>query len=178
MGTFDITLPTNKAVVFPPRCVVCEAKNPDGVIKLSFLGIKTGSVLEMATDYSLDMMTDMKYYGSNTTSKIDGIPACKGCSSSLKLYHRLLKFAYYTAWIPGLILILLGLPIIISMPFLILCAISPGIFTLMFPPSFGASFWDNKANFEFKSQTVAEEFLRLNGEANLKSKNKTEPAAA
>jgi hypothetical protein len=169
MGTFDVTLPTNKAVVFPPRCVVCEAKNPDGMIKLSFLGIKTTPLLAMATDEALDLNVDPKYYGSNTSNEIKGIPACKSCVSGLKWYHWLLKFAYYTAWIPGLILIVLGVPTIISVPFLILCAIAPGVFTLVFPPSFGASFWDNKANFEFKSQTVAEEFLRLNGEAKLKS---------
>jgi hypothetical protein len=177
MATFDITLPINKTVVFPPRCVVCEAKNPDGLIKLSFLGIKTTPVMAMAVDYSLDMMADMKYYGMNSSNQIAGIPACKGCAAGLKWYHRLLKFAYYTAWIPGLVpLVVFRAPTIISVPFLILCALAPGIFTLMFPPSFGASFWDNKANFEFKSKTVAEEFLRLNSDATLKA-DAVKPAA-
>ncbi len=173
MATFDVTLPVTKPVVFPPRCVVCERENPDGLIRLSFLGIKTSSTLEMAVDSAIYNGVDPKYYGSNTSNKIDGIPACKSCASGLKWYHRLLKFAYYTAWIPGLIPIILGVPQIISIPFMILCVLSPGVFTLIYPPSFGASFVNGKANFEFKSKTVAEEFLKLNSEASLKSK---EPA--
>lgn len=179
MSTFDVTLPTDKAVVFPPLCVVCEAKNPDGMIKLSFLGIKTTPLLVLATDKAIGLDVDPKYYGSNTSNKIEGIPACKGCASGLKWYHRFLKFAYYTAWLPGMIPILLGFSTYISIPFMVLCAVSPGVFTLMFPPSFGASFWDNKANFEFKSQTVAQEFLRLNTGAELQTKeSKTEIKAA
>ena len=178
MKTFDITLPTAKTVVFPPRCVVCEKKNPDALIKLSFLGIKTTPLLAMATDNALDLDVDAKYYGSNTSSKIEGIPACKSCASGLKWYHRLLKFAYYTAWIPGLIPLFLGFPTFVSVPFMILCAISPGVLTLMFPPSFGASFWDDKANFEFKSETVANEFLQLNAGSKLKAEDKGVSAAA
>lgn len=174
MKTFDITLPANKTVIFPPRCVVCEAKNPDGMIKLSFLGISTTPMLAMATDQALGLNVDPKYYGGNTTTQINGIPACKSCVSSLKWYHRLLKFGYYTGWLPGVGLIFLGLPVWISVTVVILGAISPGVLTLIFPPSFGASFWDNKANFEFKSQTVAQEFLQLNSEASLKSNDNIE----
>lgn len=36
MGTFDITLPATTAVVFPPRCVVCEKQNPDGFTNYLF----------------------------------------------------------------------------------------------------------------------------------------------
>ncbi len=178
MGTFDITLPANKAVVFPPRCVVCEKKNPDGIIKVSFLGIKTMPLLTMATDEAVFGNVDPKYYGGNTSNKVNGIPACKGCASGLKWYHRLLKFGYYTGWIPGMILLLLGVPTFVSVTVVILGALSPGVLTLIFPPSFGASFWDDKANFEFKSETTAKEFLALNSEATLKSKDKTESAAS
>ena len=177
MGTYDVTLPNSQRVVFPPRCVVCEKKNPDSVIKLSFLGVTTTPLLTMATDEVVYGGVDPKYYGSNTSNKIEGIPACKGCASGLKWYHRILKFGYYTAWIPGIIPILLSFPLIVSMPFMILCAVSPGVLTLIFPPSFGASFIGDQANFEFKSKTVAEEFLQLNSGASLKSKDKTEPAA-
>lgn len=158
MKTFDITLPLNKAVVFPPRCVVCEKKNPDGVIKLSFLGVKTTPLLAMAVDEMIDDDAAGRYYGGNTSNKIEGIPACRGCVSGLKWYHRLLKFGYYTGWIPGLILLLLGVPTFVSVAAVIAGAISPGILTLIFPPSFGASFWDDKANFEFRSNAVAAEF--------------------
>ncbi len=169
MNTFDVILPRKKRIVFPARCVVCEAKTPDGMISLSFLGSTTPSFSTIAVDLALDKY-DPKYYSSNTTHEIAGIPACKGCASGLKWYHRLLKFAYYTAWIPGLIpLLFLNLSMIISIPFLIFCAISPGLFTLIFPPSFGATFVDDKATFEFKSKTVADEFLKSNSEAQLKS---------
>lgn len=178
MGTFDITLPNNQAVVFPPRCVVCEKQNPDSFIELSFLGIKTAPMLAMAVDKAVFDNVDPKYYGSNTSNQINGIPACKGCISGLKWYHRILKFGYYTAWLPGVGLIFLGLPTWLSVAVVVLGACSPGILTLMFPPSFGASFWDDKANFEFKSETVANEFLELNTDAELKNKDKTVNVAA
>ena len=156
---------------------MCEKQNPDGLIKLSFLGIKTAPLLTIAVDKAVFDNVDPKYYGSNTTNRIEGIPACKGCVSSLKWYHRLLKLGYYTGWIPGVILVFLGLPTFICVTVVILGAISPGVLTLIFPPSFGASFWDNNANFEFKSETVASEFLQLNSEASLKKADKTASVA-
>ncbi len=169
MRTFDVTLPGKKRIIFPPRCVVCEAGNPNGKLSLSFLGATTPSFSTIAVDAALDSY-EPKYYSSNTTSRINDIPACRACAFGLKWYHRLLKFAYYTAWIPGLIpLLFLDISLFISIPFLILCAISPGLFALIFPSSFGATFMDNNATFEFKSKTVADEFLQLNSEAKLKS---------
>ncbi|BCM91250.1 hypothetical protein IAD21_03116 [Abditibacteriota bacterium] len=159
MGTYDVALPETQPIVFPPLCVVCEKENPDKVIKLSFLGTKSEPVLQMVVEGA-----DPRYYGGNILSKIDGIPVCKSCSAGLKRYHFLLKFGYYTAWIPGLVPIFLGAPQIFSVPFMIVCACSPGIYTLMRPPSFGASFIAGVANFEFKSRKVAEEFMRLNSE--------------
>ena len=178
MGTFDVTLPNTQKAVFPPLCVVCEKKNPDGVVKLSFLGVKTTPLMTMAVDKAVYGDVDPKYYGGNTSSKIEGIPACKRCSSGLKWYHRLLKFGYYTGWIPGAGLIFLGVPTWISVAACVIGACSPGVLTLMFPPSFGATFLDSQANFEFKSETVATEFLRLNSDATLKSTDKTAPVAA
>ncbi len=69
MGTFDITLPNNKVVIFSPRCVVCEKKNPDRLIKLSFLGIKTTPILTIAVDEAVFDNVDPKCYGSNTNHK-------------------------------------------------------------------------------------------------------------
>ncbi len=178
MGTFDVTLPAGKQIVFPNLCVVCEKPNPDGIIKLSFLGAKSTSLTAFAVDKALGYDGDPKNYsGGNTLNRIEGIPACRGCASRLKWYHRLLKFAYYTAWIPGISLIFLHVPVFVTTTVIILLAISPGIFTLIFPPAFGASFFDNRANFEFKSQNVAQEFLKLNQDASFKSKDKIEPAA-
>lgn len=178
MGTFDVVLPAAQAVVFPARCVACEKPNPDSVVELSILGIKTAPMVTMAVDKAVFDSVDPKYYGSNSSNKIEGIPACKGCASSLKWYHRRLKFGYYTGWLPGVGLIFLGLPTWISVAVVVLGACSPGILTLMFPPAFGASFINDQANFEFKSKLVAEEFLQLNSEAALKSKDKNEPVAA
>lgn len=178
MAAFDVTLPVNKAIVFPPRCVVCEKTNPDGAIKISVLGANSSTALEPAIQSGVFDNVDRKTGASNTLDKIDGIPACKGCAAGLKWYHRLLKVAYCTAWIPGIIPLVSGVSKIIGISFLIVCAIAPGVFTLLFPPSFGASFWDARANFEFKSQTTAGEFLRLNSAARLKSADEIEPAAA
>lgn len=176
MGTFDVTLPDTQPIVFPPLCVVCEKENPDGLIKLSFLGAKSEPVLQMAADRAVGFDVDPKYYGGNTLNKIDGIPACKGCSSRLKRYHWGLQFGYYTAWIPGLVPIVAfpHVSTIITVPWMILCAVSPGVYTLLRPPSFGASFFQGKANFEFKSQKVAEAFMHLNVEAIEKGKAEAE----
>lgn len=179
MGTFDVALPAGKQVVFPALCVVCEKPNPDGFIKLSFLGAQSSSMTEIAVDKALGMDVDPKYYGgTNTLNKVEGIPACSGCSSSLKWYHRLLKFGYYTAWIPAMPLFFLHLPVFVTVTITILAAISPGVFTLMFPPAFGTSFYNGKANFEFKSRRIAEEFYRLNEDADSKSEEKIQTAAA
>ena len=169
MGTYDVTLPDAQKVVFPPLCVVCERKEPEDFIELSFLGATTTPVLLMATDSALGFDVDPKYYGSNTTNTLRGIPACRSCVSRLKWYHRLLKFGYYTAWIPGIVpLVFLHVSTLISIPFLIACAIAPGILTLVFPPSFGATFFNGKANFEFKSPVVADAFMRLNAGSHAK----------
>ena len=180
MGTFDVTLPINKRVVFPARCVVCEKANPDGMIKLSILGANSTSLTEFAVDTALFGLDGQpRYVGGNSLNKIKGIPACKSCASGLKWYHRLLKIGYYTAWFPPMLLLLTPVPIFITITLVIVCAMSPGIFTLVFPPTFGASFFNGKANFEFKSKLVADEFLALNADATLKKTvAKTETAAA
>jgi hypothetical protein len=177
MGTFDVTLPISKPVVFPARCVVCEAPDPNGVIRLSILGASAPSYLEMVVDNAVYGGVDPKYYGSNTNNRIDGIPSCTGCSSGLKWYHRALKFAMYTAWIPGLIvMVATPIPIFIKIAILIGIIIAPPILSMIYPPAFGATFFNDKANFEFKSHTIAQEFLRLNSDATLSSKA-AKPAA-
>ncbi|RYX80258.1 hypothetical protein EON83_29400 [bacterium] len=163
MGTFDVTLPEKQRVIFPALCVVCEKENPDGNVELSFLGVKSAPTITVVVDQMISPGTvDSKHYGGNSTTRINGVPVCKGCEAGLKRYHKRLKIGYYTAWIPGGILFFAGVPVAISIPFLLLCAASPGILTLIFPPSFGASFYSNKANFEFKSRKVADEFRLLN----------------
>ncbi len=165
MNTFDVTLPDSQPIVFPPLCVVCEKENPDGHIKLSFLGAKAEPLLQMAVDNVIyDGTMDGRYYGGNTLNKIDGIPACKGCSASLKRYHFFLKCGYYTGWLPGMGLIFLHVPIFISMVVVVGGAMSAGIYTMVRPPSFGATFYGGVASFEFKSRKVAEAFMHLNYE--------------
>ncbi|MBS1793314.1 MAG: hypothetical protein JSS81_05640 [Acidobacteria bacterium] len=179
MRTYDVALPIKKPVVFPALCVVCEAKNPDDAIDLSILGADSPSYLTMAVDTALALDVDPKYYGTNTINRIAGVPACRKCASGLKWYHRRLKFGYYTAWIPGLLaVLLLPGPIVLKVVLMIACVIAPGILTLVFPPSFGATFFNGTANFEFRSKTVADEFLRLNSDAVPKADARTKPAAA
>lgn len=146
MGTFDVTLPRTQKIVFPARCVVCEAENPGTIVNLSFLGVD-----------------DSLFYSANSLDKIDGVPACQGCAPRLKRYHRLLKVSYYTMPVLGLIpLFFLRASLIIGIPVAIVGACSPGVFTLLVPPAFGATFYADKANFEFRSKKVAEEFAQLN----------------
>ena len=139
--------------------MVCEKPNPNGEISLSILGANTQSLAVEVTD--LAFMG--RAYGTNTSHKVKSIPACKSCASSLKWYHRILKFATYTAWIPGIILLLiLPGPTFLKAIILIACVIAPPVLSMIFPPAFGATFLNGKANFEFKSKKIADEFRRLN----------------
>lgn len=178
MKTFDVSLPADRQIVFPSRCVVCEQPDPQGYIKLSFLGAQSDSLTEFAVDSALGIDADPKYYGGNTLNKVEGIPACKGCASKLKWYHRLLKFGYYTGWLPGVLLIFAGFPTWVCVLITILGAISPGIFTILYPPSFGMSFYNGKANFEFRSAAIAKEFSTLNSDAGLERGSNIENVAA
>lgn len=135
--------------------MACQAENPDGLIKLSFLGADTGPGL----------------YIGNTTNKAEGIPACKGCASGLRRYNRWLKVATYTSSIPGLILWVLAkesvvkIPTFVAILLVIAGVVLPVIISQIFSPSFGATFLNDQATFEFKSKTVADEFMALNSEA-------------
>lgn len=160
MSTFDVTLPATQPVVFPRWCVVCEAENPDDVMKLSFLGAQT---ILKETDSPVVGAIDALSYGGNKLDKIDGVPVCKRCAPRLKLYHLWLKIGYYVMPVLGFIpIFFLHAPLIIGIPFLIACALSPGVFTLLVPPAFGATFFEGKANYEFRSKKVADEFAGLN----------------
>ena len=159
MATHDVVLPSNKKVVFPSICVVCEKPHPDSHLELSLLGAKTEPILLQATGLALEGNT----YGTNTNNEIKGIPACRGCLSGLKWYHRRLKFATYTAWLPGLLLMLaLPLPTWLGVIILLAFVVAPPILSIIFPPAFGATFLNDKATFEFKSEKVANEFRQLN----------------
>ena len=147
MGTFDITLPNTQKIIFPPLCVVCEKRNPDSVVKLSFLGVNTMPAVMTAVDELVDGGVDPRYSGGNTSNRIEGIPACKGCSSGLKWYHRLLKFGYYTGWLPGAVLILFGVPVWISVTLCVIGACSPGVYTLMFSTGIRREFFEHAGKF-------------------------------
>jgi hypothetical protein len=165
MGSFDVAVPAGQKIIFPPTCVVCQKRDPNSTLKLSFLGVGGGgeSLGEIAVDQALGL--DSNFLGSgNTLTKVEGIPACSGCVFGLKWYHRLLKFAMYTAWIPGVILIVLQkTPLWFNITFLLVCVVTPPVLSMIFPPAFGASFYSGIANFEFKSEAVAREFMRING---------------
>ncbi len=148
MATFDVTLPNSQPPVFPPRCVVCEAKNPDERIQLSFLG--------------------SNIWG-NTLNKVKGIPVCKGCAGGLRWHHRFQMTATYVFCIAGGLLAalaahLLDVSLYVMMPAIVCFVAVPIIITMIFPPSFDATFRNDAANFEFKSKIVADEFMELNSE--------------
>ena len=162
MGTFDITLPVRKKPVFPSQCVVCEKPDPNSTMELSLLGANTGSVAADAVDVVLDIDAGSPA-GNNTTTDISGIPVCSGCESRLKWYHRLLKFATYTIWLPALaIMLLMPGPMWIRVVIFIAIIIAPPILSMIFPPEFGATILNGKATFEFKSKRIADEFAKLN----------------
>lgn len=159
MGTYDVALPAGKKAVFPRLCVVCEKPNPDGVIALSIIGAQTDSFALEVAELALDGTT----YGSNTSNEIKGIPACARCAGGLKWYHRLYKVALYTAWLPGLLLVIvLPGPTFLKVLLFLGFVIAPPILSIVFPPAFGATFLNDKATFEFTSQKIADEFKRLN----------------
>ena len=161
MGTFDVTLPATQPVVFPPRCVVCEAPDPDSVVKLSFLSAQT---TRKETDNVVESAVGALNYGGNTLDEIEGVPVCKRCAPHLKRYHRWLKASYYGMPILGFVpWFVLHAPLFVGVPFLIVCALSPGAYALLVPPAFGMTFFDGRANYEFRSKKVAEEFERMNG---------------
>jgi hypothetical protein len=164
MGSFDVAFPAGKKIVFAPICVVCQKPNPDSTLKLSFLSANAGSesLGEMAIDEALGF--DPSYYSTgNSLKKVNGIPACHSCVSGLRWYHRILKFAMYTAWIPGVVLIFLQkTPVWFDVIFLLACVVTPPIISMLYPPAFGATFSGGVANFEFKSENVARQFMTIN----------------
>ena len=159
MGTFDISLPIDQKIIFPPTCVVCEKPNPDGEISLSILGANTQSIaLEVA-----GLAVAGRTYNLNTSNAINGIPACHRCQSGLKWYHRIYKFFQYTGWLPAILLLfLVTTKMYLVIPVLLFGVIAPPILSMIFPTAFGATFLNGKANFEFKSNKNATEFKRHN----------------
>ena len=131
-------------------------------MELSVLGANIGSVSEDVGDLLLDGGAGSAA-SSNTSTRIDGIPVCKCCESRLKWYHRLLKFATYTIWLPalGLMLFMPG-PMFIRVTIFLAIIVAPPILSVLFPPAFGATVINGDVNYEFRSKTIAEEFMKLN----------------
>ena len=160
MGSFDVALPVNKRAIFPLFCVVCEKPDPNSRMSISILGANTGTVTEEVVDNLLDVGSGI---GSNTSTKFEGIPVCSGCESGLKWYHRLLKLATYTIWLPALlVMFVMPGPMFIRVAVFLAIVVAPPILSMIFPPAFGATVVNGQANFEFKSRRLAEEFMRIN----------------
>jgi hypothetical protein len=163
MGTFDVALPANKKIIFPAICVGCEKPDPDSFITISVVGATTTPILETVAD-SVIGYSGASSSGGNTTHHINGVPACKSCVTGLKWYHRIYTFFLYTAWLPGVLLICLqATPLWFSITFMLICICAAPVLSMIFPPAFGATFLNNNANFEFKRENVAKEFMKLNG---------------
>jgi len=163
MGTHDILIAANMRPRFPSICVVCEKNDPNSTMELSILGADTGSLAENAADLAIGS-TVSGAAGGNTSTRIEGIPVCSGCESRLKWYHRLLKLATYTIWLPalGIMLVMPG-PMWIRVIIFLGFVVAPPILSMIFPPAFGATIINGNANFEFKSKRLALEFAHLNG---------------
>lgn len=156
MATFDVVLPAKKQIVFPPICVGCESEDPGGSTSLTIIGVKARPMLEMALDSGSAAST-------NSYHEIRNIPICATCAPGLKWYHHKFKFATYTAWIPGLFLMIIQItPTWLNIILLLAGIIAAPILSMIFPPPFGATFVNGDATYEFKRQTVAEAFQRLN----------------
>lgn len=162
MGTYDIGLPIKQKAVFPPICVACETPNPNSSMEISVLGSDTGSVSSNVADLAFGTSISNATAG-NKTVHFKGVQVCSGCESRLKWYHRILKLATYTIWLPGLLIFLvLPTPIWFNAILFVLVIISPAILSMIFPPAFGATVLNGNSNFEFRSKVVYEEFLKLN----------------
>jgi hypothetical protein len=99
----------------------------------------------------------------NSYHEIRDIPICAACAPRLKWYHRSLKLATYTAWIPGLLLMIIQLtPTWLNIVALLAGIIAPPVISMIFPPPFGATFLNDDATYEFRRKTVAEAFQQLN----------------
>lgn len=156
MATFDVVLPAKRHIVFPAICVGCEAADPDGSTSLTIVGARTKPVLEMAFDSG-------SAASSNSYHEIRGIPICAACAPGLKWYHHKLKFATYTAWIPGLLLMIVQVtPTWLNIILLLAGIIAAPVLSMIFPPPFGATFLNDDATYEFKRKTVADAFQELN----------------
>lgn len=143
-------------------CVACEKPEPGHSMEISVLGANTGSLTENVVDGLLDTSVGSPASG-NFTTHIKGIPVCKGCESKLKWYHRVLKLATYTIWLPALgIMLLMPGPMFIRVVIFIAIIIAPPILSMIFPPAFGATIVNGNANYEFRSEKIAQEFLKLN----------------
>jgi hypothetical protein len=165
MGTYDITLRPRAVPVFPPICVVCAKQDPGTTMQISILGSNATSAAENAVDIALEVGVGSPA-SRNTRTNIKGIPVCPGCEGRLKWYHRVFKIVTYTAWIPGLLLMLIvpG-PTWVKIAIFILVIVAPPILSMIFPPPFGATIVGGKVNFEFRSEPLADEFRRLNEHA-------------
>jgi hypothetical protein len=156
MATFDVVLPVKRNIVFPPICVGCEAADPCGSTTLTIIGARTKPVLEMALDSG-------SAASANSYHEIRGIPICASCAPGLRWYHHKLKFATYTGWIPGLLLMIIHVtPTGLNIILLIAGIVAAPVLSMIFPPPFGATFVNGDATYEFRRKTVAEAFQQLN----------------
>lgn len=156
MATYDVVLPAKKHIVFPPICVSCEAEAPGGSTSLTIVGARTRPVLEMALDSG-------GAASFNSYHEIRGIPICAACEPGLKWYHRKLKFATYTAWIPGLLLMIIHVtPTWLNIVLLLAGITAAPLLSMINPPPFGATFLNDDATYEFRRKTVADAFQELN----------------
>jgi len=164
--THDITLPYHKNPQFPPRCVVCEALNPDAIAEVKVtIAIQRQGLTADLVDAVLD--TPNRY--SNNT-RITLKPAvCHQCRQGLKQYHFWKQIWQYLG--PLLGVALFALFISIHLTYLGVAALSAGIvlpvaYELVFPGAISATGSGRNVIYEFRSQLCAQEFAQLNQDRN------------
>jgi len=164
MGTHDVTLPSEKNAVFPPRCVGCELEHPTTEAEISVTGAHSGPGLgEAVVDAALGAASRG---GSNIRVTLK-VPACPACVRALERRHFWKTVALYGGALVGVavgIVVMglsgsttLGVIVILSGVFL------PVIWDLASPPGFTFTPMGAKMNYEFRSVLCAREFADANG---------------
>lgn len=152
--THDIELPLGKRITFPPICVVCEKRDPESHVELSFLEARFS-----ATEAASTALTGSTYHVEQLSHTYGGIPVCVECGRRLKAHHTSLKVMSYVSWVLSVILafalpVSLGWKIAVFVFFLIL----PSIVSVAYPPALNVTISKGIATFSFTSRKVADEF--------------------
>lgn len=160
--THDISLPYHQTPIFPSRCVVCEALNPDAIAELK---VVIASPPQGLTEDVVNAVLDTPNRGSNNVRLTLKPAVCRQCKKSLKQYHFWKQIWQYLG--PLLGVAVFGIFIMkhltyIGVAGLIVGIVLPVAYELIYPPAINATGIGKNVNYEFRSQLCAQEFAQLN----------------